>query len=132
MPLCIDPAMLQALIDYAQKHRVSTLYAAQQGLCKSMRSEGFLSEDNYQRLMQIYNKPLVVEAPPKPQTPEEAKEQQIIDEKNRLFRMVRDQWTLEHRPGWKDNWIRQAEEWQDKCPEAKALIDSVAGRVFVS
>lgn len=132
MPLCIDPAILQALIDYAQKHRVSTLYAAQQGLCKAMRSEGLLSEGNYQRLMQIYDKPLVQEVPPQPKTPEEQKKQQIIDEKNRLFKAVRDQWNLEHRPGWKDNWIRQAEAWQDKCVEAKALIDSVAGRVFVS
>jgi hypothetical protein len=103
--------MLQALIDYAQKHRISTLYAAQQGLCKSMRSEGLLSENNYQRLMQIYDKPLVIETPPQPKTPMEVKQQQIIDEKNRLFHSVRDQWDLTHKPGWKDQWIREAEQW---------------------
>jgi hypothetical protein len=132
LPLFIDKAVQQALIDSAHKNRISTLYAAQMHLIKSLRSDNFLKDSDYQRLLQQFTQPLTKEEPPKPQSPEEIKQQQIIDEKNRLFQMVLSQWDLTHKPGWKEDWLRQAEKWQDKVPTAKALLERYAKQVIIS
>jgi hypothetical protein len=131
LPLCIDPAVQQALIDYASKNRISTLYAGQSCLCKSLRSEGLLKEDDYQRLMQKYTKPLCKEEPPEPKTPEEQKQQQVLDEKDRYFGGVLSQWDLDHKPSWKIEKLKEAEAWQTKCENAKLLVQSVADKVFI-
>lgn len=130
IPIRVERVVQQALLDYAYKHRISPLYAAHCNLYKSLHSEGFLNEDDYQRLMQKFTAKLVKEQA-KPMNFEEQKKQQKLDEKNRLFASVLSQWDLSHKVGWRESWIEQAEFWREQCPEAKRLLELVAAKVFI-
>lgn len=130
IPIRVERTVQQALIDYAYKHRISTLYAVHCNLYKSLRSEGFLDEDTYQRLMAKFSSTLVVQEE-KPLSSDELKRKQYFDEQNRLFRSVIEQWDLTHQPGWKERWITEAEKKQDIIPEAKRLLEKVADKVFI-
>ena len=50
-------------------------------------------------------------------------EQKTLMEKDRMFKMVLDQWELHPALEWRIKWVKEAEKWQDKLPHAKMLVD---------
>ena len=43
----------------------------------------------------------------------------------RTFFNVSEQWEEHRDPKWRQHWIDKAKEWQDKIPEAKAILQKV-------
>jgi hypothetical protein len=131
IPLQIERIVQQALLDYACKHRISPLYAVHCNLYKSLRSEGFLDEENYQRLMTKFSMKLVKEEI-KPLSLEQTKRKQHLEEMQRTFATVLEEWKNPNRPvTWREMWLRQAEKYKDQIPEANFLLAKVTDKVFV-
>jgi hypothetical protein len=131
MPLLLERIVQQAVIDYAYKHRISPLYAVHCNLYKSLRSEGFLDEDNYQRLISKFSSKLVKEEI-KPLSFEQQKEKQRLEDMQRTFASVLVEWKNPDRPvAWREMWIRQAEKYKDQIPEANQLLQKITNKVFV-
>lgn len=131
IPLKVERVVQQALLDYACKHRISPLYAAHCNLYKSLRSEGFLDEENYQRLISKFSSKLVKEEI-KPLSPEQTKSKQRLEEMQRTFAAVLDEWSNPNRPvNWREMWIRQAEKYKDQIPEANFLLLKISDKVFI-
>lgn len=122
LQLMLGPEMRSALIKYQAKHDLSPNYAALQCLAKQLYNEGYLDKGNYEILILKYGRKLVPERAVK-LTFEQLKEKQKLDEKARTFSMVLDQWNIQHKPGWKEDWLRQAEKYKDQIPAARMLLD---------
>lgn len=50
-----------------------------------------------------------------------------MQEKDRLFGLVASQWMLPHKPGWKENWVKEAEKYPD-LENARRILELGAGR----
>jgi hypothetical protein len=131
LPLRIDRSVQQAILDYACKHRISPLYAAHCNLVKSLHSEGFLGEDDYQRLLSKFSSKLVQEVA-KPVSLEQKQNMQHLEAMKRTFSAVLQEWDNPLRPqSWREGHIRQADKYKDEIPEAKRLLEKIACKVFV-
>lgn len=132
--IMLAPELRSALIQYGAKHDLDKQYAVLHLLVKSLRSEGLLSSEDAEFFLCKYGKTITAMSArqaPRPMTLAQLQEKTKYDEKNRTFTLVIEQWDLGHKPGWKDSWIRQAEQLQEKCPEAKRLLDKIRDKVFV-
>ena len=127
------PAIRSALIKYMAKNDLDKEFAGLCLLSKSLRSEGFLSEDDYKESIHRYNRPVYKMVEPRQLTHEELNEKQKVDEKTRVFRMVLDQWYYkDHRPGWKHSWIEEAKEWPMIAEAIKIIQLGDATEMFVT
>jgi hypothetical protein len=50
-------------------------------------------------------------------------EQKTLAEKDKVFKMVLEQWQIHPALEWRHKWVKQAEKWKDQLPHAKALWD---------
>jgi len=50
-------------------------------------------------------------------------QQQKMNEKARTFEGAKSQWEEHLNPTWRKWWINEAEKWQERMPEAKALLE---------
>jgi len=50
-------------------------------------------------------------------------EQKTLMEKDKMFKLVLEQWELHPALEWRLKWIKEAEKWKDKLPHAKELCD---------
>lgn len=131
--LCLAPELRSALNHYGAKHDLDKQFAALHLLVKALKCEGLLDVDAADYFLSKYSKTISsmsdrVLLSAKPKTPLEMEAKQKLDERNRLFAMVIEQWDLPHKAGWKDNWLKQAEK-APECCEAVRLLEKVAARV---
>ena len=99
-------------------------------------NKGFISKEIYEKFRNAYRKKLLdivrqKEAEVKPLTREQMEEAQKISQLNKQFSMVLEQWNLHPSIEWRLKWVKKAEEWKDKIPNAKLILD-LANREVVS
>ncbi|MCX8151388.1 MAG: hypothetical protein N3D85_07830 [Candidatus Bathyarchaeota archaeon] len=120
--ICVAPELRSALIKYMAKHDLDKQFAVLHLLTKALHSEQLISKEVYEVYSFRYSRKLVSNSIERMMTQEQLKEKQLIEEKTRIFSMVLDQWHL-HGEDWRNKWIKQAEEWKDKVPNAKLILD---------
>jgi hypothetical protein len=81
-----------------------------------------LSKEDYERLMRKYSEGLVKEE--KPLSTEELQTKNEAEKMAKTFSMVLEQWNLErdNKQNWRKRWIREAEAWKGKVPNAKLVL----------
>jgi hypothetical protein len=115
-----------ALIKYMGKHDLDKEFAALCLLLKSMRSENLISEEVYNFYFSRYNKPVSANTliPAKPFTLDDLKAQQKLDEKTRYFQAIlAGEWAIHQSPEWRRKTLAVAEEWKNRVPQAKLVLD---------
>lgn len=122
LKLCLPPELHLAIIKYQAKKELGRPYAGLQLLAKSLRSEGFLSEEAYERLLMRYSRKLVVEEEPVSSL-RSIQERQRLEEQARVFSGVLEQWNLVHKSGWRENWLKQAEKYRGILESADLILD---------
>lgn len=121
--LCLAPELRSALIKYMAKHDLDKEYATLHLLVKALYTEALITKEVYEVYSYRYSRKLVSDRSiERMMTQEQLKEKQLIEEKTRIFSMVLDQWNL-HGEEWRKKWIMKAEEWKDKVPNAKLVLD---------
>jgi hypothetical protein len=125
--LCMPPEMYLAVIKYMAKHEIGKPYAGLSLLCKALRSEGFISQENFEKFNARYSRKLVIEEQPK-ETLQSIKQKQHLTELSRTFSLVLEQWNLTHKPGWREHWIMQAKKHSD-LKTAQMILDLAKGAV---
>jgi hypothetical protein len=59
----------------------------------------------------------------RPKAPAEVqREQTELENKQKTFSMVLNQWADHPDKTWRENWFKQAEEWKEKIPNAKLIL----------
>ena len=129
--LYLNPAMRLGTIKVASFYEIGPTYAALYIYNEGLREMGQISEHEYQLNKIRYSKKLVEEEVKQP-TRKEAAEQKHLQDMQRTFQAVITEWDNAGRPvKWREQWIRQAEKYQNQIPEAKQLLDKIKARVFV-
>jgi len=93
------------------------LYALNEGLFRL----GYISRETYETFEKRYSQKLVTEEP-KPLTKQEAEQLKLLQEKEKTFSMVLDQWNIHHSQKWRNGWFKEAEKYKDKIPNAKLIL----------
>jgi hypothetical protein len=133
VPLHLAPELRSGLIKYMEKHDLDKQFAALCLLTKSLRSEGLLSEEAYNFYMARYSKTVSSMSPmnqqTKPLTLDELKVQQKLDEKTRYFQAIlKGEWTTHPSPEWRKKVLVIADEWKDRVPQARLVLDLGGGQ----
>ena len=125
MKLCLPPELYLAIIKYQAKKDLGKSYAGLQLVNKALYQENLISKEVYEKFLYRYSRKLVPEEEPPRLTSEQQKEKQKLDEKARTFRMLPSQWDIHTDQEWRQRWINDAINWQDKIPEAKEFLKKV-------
>lgn len=134
VPLHLAPELRSGLIKYMEKHDLDKQFAALCLLTKSLHSEGFLSKEAYDFYLARYSKTVSSMSPmmqqqSKPLTLDELKIQQKIEEKTRYFQAIlKGEWQAHPSPEWRKKVIVIAEEWKDRVPQARYVLDLGSGQ----
>lgn len=129
VPLHLAPELRSGLIKYMEKHDLDKQYAALCLLTKSLRSEGFLTQEAYDFYMARYSKTVSSMSPmaqqqSKPMTLDELKIQQKLDEKTRYFQAIlKGEWAAHPSQEWRKKVLAIAKEWELKIPQAAMVLD---------
>ena len=114
--LQIAHATLQA------RDKLGRSYSGLKALTEGYYRLGVLSKEDYERLMRKYSEGLVKEE--KPLSTEELQTKNEAEKMAKTFSMVLEQWNLErdNKQNWRKRWIREAEAWKGKVPNAKLVL----------
>ncbi len=83
------------------------LYALNEGLFRL----GYIPRETYETFEKRYSQKLVKEEP-KPLTKQEAEQLKLLQEKEKTFNMVLDQWNIHHSQKWRNGWLKRSREIQ--------------------
>jgi hypothetical protein len=98
------------------------LYAFTEGLFRL----GFLDKADYEKLHEKYSQGLAKE---EPLSMAQLQTKSEVEKMAKTFSMVLDQWSLHSDEKWRDRWLREAEAWKDKVPNAKLVLALKNGEV---
>ena len=93
------------------------LYALNEGLFRL----GYISRETYETFEKRYSQKLIKEEL-KPLTKQEAKQLEQLKEKEKAFSMVLDQWNIHPSQEWRSGWLKEAQKYKDKIPNAKLVL----------
>jgi hypothetical protein len=93
------------------------LYAINEGLFRL----GYISTETYETFEKRYSQRLIKEEP-KPLSKQEAKQLEQLKEKEKTFSNVLDQWNIHPSQKWRDGWLKEAQKYKDKIPNAKLVL----------
>jgi hypothetical protein len=118
----MNATMLSGYIKFQAKYDLGKSNAGLLLLAKGLYQEKCISKQEFDRLEAHYTRPLTAEPEDnRPLTPELLVVKQKLAEKKRQFAMVLEQWSLDHKSGWKETWLREAEQYPD-IPEAQQIL----------
>ena len=125
MKICLPPELYFAVIKFQAQKELGKSYAGLLLITKAAYQEQLITREVYEIYLYRYSRKLIPEEQPQKLTTEEQKEKQKMDQKARTFAMLPSQWEAHYDQGWRQRWIDEAKKWQDKIPEAKALLEKV-------
>ena len=130
--LYMNSIMLSGYIKLQAKKDLNRSNAGLLLLAHGLFKEECISKDDYERLKTHYSKPLSQTVEPEiPLTQVERELQQKLKEKARQFKLVLEQWNLDHKMGWREVWLQEAEKYP-QLPEAQAIIHKYVGKLGVN
>jgi hypothetical protein len=120
--ICLPPELYMAVTQFQVNKKIGKCYAGLLLLTKAAYQEQLIGKENYEKFVFRYSRRLVPEEQPKQLSPEQLNEQKKLQTTTRSFWNVLDQWEQHPDPKWRLYWITEAKKWQDKIPEAKAIL----------
>jgi hypothetical protein len=114
-----------AVIDYQSKNKIGKSFAGLLLVNKAAYQKNLTSREGYEKFPYTYSRKLVADEEPQILTVEQQREKQKIAEKARTFLNLSSQWDLNPNREWRQRWINDALNWQDKIPETKMFLKKV-------
>lgn len=116
--LFLAPELQLAHAALQVQKRLGRSYAGLLAITEGYHSLGVLSDDDYKMLVEKYSKGLEKTKPV-----QTVRRDAAADAMSRKFSMVLDQWQSHPQAKWRNYWISEAEQWKDRCPNAKLVLD---------
>jgi hypothetical protein len=117
--LYLCPELQIAHVKLQADKELGRSYAGLLAFTEGLHTLGYLEKADYERLREKYSQGLEKE---QPLTFEQLQKQKEIDKMAKKFSMVLDQWHMHPDSKWRDYWLREAEAWKDKVPNAKLVL----------
>jgi hypothetical protein len=95
-------------------------YAGLLPFTEGMYHLGYISKEIYETHAKKYSEQLATK---EPLTPKQLDERQRLEQKDKYFRQVLEQWVIHDNVEWRKKILKQAEEWKDKLQSARQLLD---------
>jgi hypothetical protein len=95
-------------------------YAGLLPFTEGMYHLGYISKEIYETHARKYSEQLATK---EPLTPKQLDERQRLEQKDKYFRQVLEQWVIHDNVEWRKKILKQAEEWKDKLQSARQLLD---------
>jgi hypothetical protein len=124
--LFLGPELYVGFIKFQADKELGRSYAGLRIFVEGLHKFGYLNEADYQKLCEKYEQRLAKE---EPFTVQQLQTKSETDKMSKKFSMVLDQWSLHTDPKWRDRWLREAEAWKDKVPNAKLVLALKNGEV---
>ena len=122
--LYLDKTLYKAFIKLQADKGLGRSYAGLLPFVEGLYQLGYLSKKEYEKRVRKYSKSLdEMEKENKPLTKEQLEKEKKLKDLEKQFSMVIEQWNLHPSLEWRLRWVKQAKEWKDKIPSAKALLD---------
>jgi len=122
--LYLDKTLYKAFIKLQADKGLGRSYAGLLPFVEGLYQLGYLSKKEYEKRVKKYSKSLdEMEKENKPLTKEQLEKEKKLKDLEKQFSMVIEQWNLHPSLEWRLRWVKQAKEWKDKIPSAKALLD---------
>lgn len=81
---------------------------------------GYISKEAYETHVKKYSEQLITK---EPLTPEQVDERQRLEQKDKYFRQVLEQWAIHDDAEWRENILKRAEEWKGQAGVGKAASE---------
>jgi hypothetical protein len=120
--LYLGPELYIGFIQLQADEKLGRSYAGLKIFVEGMHSLGYLKDADYEVLKSKYSQGLVKE---QPLSMEQIQTDYTAKDMGKKFSMVLEQWNLDrpNKEQWRNQWIREAEVWKDKVPQAKLVLD---------
>jgi hypothetical protein len=111
-----------ALIKLQNEKKLGRSFAGLLALTEGMYKLNCLDESDYQLHVKRYSKGLD-ENQKSHLTLEQIKAKNEIEEKQKVFSRVLEQWNMHPQKKWRNKWIIEANKWKDKVVNARLVLD---------
>jgi hypothetical protein len=95
-------------------------YAGLLPFTEGMYHLGYISKEIYEANVKKYSEPLPTR---EPSTPKQLAERRRLEQKDKYFRQVLDQWETHKDLKWRSGKLADAEKFKDKLESARQLLD---------
>lgn len=119
--LYLDPELYMGFIKLQGARELGRSFSGLIIFIEGLHSLGFISTEIYEAHVKKYSEKLVAEN--KPLTPEQLKEKETLEAKNRFFKEALAQWPIHKDPSWRLKIYGQAEQWKEKLESARLIAD---------
>lgn len=121
--LYLDKDLYKAFIKLQADRNLGRSYAGFTALVTGFYQLGYISKEVYELHMQRYSEPL---EPSKPLTLEEQREKDELDNYDRVFKGMLEQWVAHSsEPSWVLKVSRLAEKYRDRLQSARQLLGKI-------
>lgn len=119
----LPPELYLAVVRLQADKQLGRVFPALYAINEGLYHLGYTSKEVYQRYEKRYSEKLIQEEP-EVLTKAEIDEQKRIEELEKLFSRVIEQWNLSRAnlQEWRAKCVKQAEKWKDKVPNAKLVL----------
>jgi hypothetical protein len=114
-----------AFIKFQAEKELGRSYAGLYLLNDALFRHGCISQETYKIYEQKYGEKLVKakEVESKPLMKVKMEEDQKLKDLDKQFKNAVDQWELHPSIEWRRKWVKLAEKWKDKIPNAKLVLE---------
>jgi hypothetical protein len=116
--LCLGPELYTGFIRLQADRGLGRSFAGLLPFTEGLFKLGYISRECYEEHVKKYSQPLVK---PKPKSPEQLAEERKLQELEKQFAQVLEQWSTLSEKSQK-HWLQRAQEYQEKLPKAKELL----------
>ena len=118
----LPPELYLAVVRLQADKQLGRVYPALYAINEGLYHLGYTSKEVYEKYAKRYSEKLIPEQ--KPLTKAEMEEQKKLEELEKLFSRVIEQWNFsrDNLQEWRAKCVKQAEKWKDKVPNAKLVL----------
>lgn len=117
----LPPQLYIAIVKLQADKQLGRCYPVLYALNEGLFGLGYISRETYEIFEKRYSQKLIKEEP-KLLTKKEAEQLKQLKEKEKAFSMVLDQWDIHPSQEWRNGWLKEAQKYKDKIPNAKLIL----------
>jgi hypothetical protein len=123
LPLMLNAKLKMALIKLQADKELGQSYAGLLALVEGLHSLKYLNDEDYLIYQKRYSQKLVDD--PQQKLMAQENHQAIQEQKNMtaLFSNVLADWSLTHKRGWREDWVKRASPWANRIKAAQMIVD---------
>lgn len=121
LPLLLNAKLKLALIKLQADRELGQSYAGLLALVEGLHSLNYLGDEDYLLYSKKYSRKLVEDqVVAQEMDPQAVRE---LESMTKLFKGVLADWSLQHSIGWKEGWVKRANNYASRIKAAQMIVD---------